>query len=262
MSVMLHSTGTGGIWEKKESVPAEHPELIWYALSDTASSADENGWFGRVVDWTKDEAGDVLIFYLDPLGNWNCAYYVIYRRNKQNMLEYVGRVFTGTHVGWFDRKGIELQEDGFVLTYLNRRDLPTVCHKFLYNKTEDFVIPFHDFAIAASSANGQGQKLVICCTPEPKRWLLRLEDSPYSSRLLRNADGSIYYLPESVEVHSEKSRFFCRKSVFGKPAYGFRWLNSTSFRAQGMDSGRIYTWKLRPEKDGKVVILPQNPSCP
>ena len=133
------------IWGDKQPVSAEQPELIWYALWDTAPSANDDEWLGRAVDWTTDPSGDVLIIFLDTLGNWNCGYYVVYRRNAENMFEYAGRVFTGSHVGWFDMKGIELQEDGFVLTYRNREDLPTVRHKFRYDKLENFVIPEHDY---------------------------------------------------------------------------------------------------------------------
>ncbi|MBQ8479176.1 MAG: hypothetical protein IJ503_02180 [Akkermansia sp.] len=225
------------IWGSSKPVPAEQPELIWYALCDTAPLGVEDKWLGRVTDWTTDAEGNVLIFFVDPVGNWNSGYYVVYRRNAQNMFEYVGRVFTGSHIGWWDMKGIELHVDGFSLTYLNNSDLPTVQHKFLYDKLEDFVIPRHDEQIATGPLNDNGQSIILCrAAGEPKRWLFRMQESmarPYSTKLLRQEDGSIHYLSEPVRMKGDN------------PPYCFRWLDANTFTSYAEDGSR-YTWRLLP----------------
>ena len=244
------------IWGDKQPVPAEHPELIWYALWDTAPSANEDEWLGRAVDWTTDPSGDVLIIFLDTLGNWNCGYYVVYRRNAENMFEYAGRVFTGSHVGWFDMKGIELQEDGFVLTYRNREDLPTVRHKFLYDKLENFVIPEHDYRLSTGPANERGQQVVLCrTTGAEKHWIFRLEnttDRTSVSVLLRNADGSIYHLPEAVNMSSADSWYYRQEQNTPLRPYAFRWLSAEQFCAYAED-GSWYTWRLLPDNRIELV---------
>lgn len=226
------------IWGDKQPVSAEEPELIWYALSDTAPIAAVNDWLGRVTDWTTDAEGNVLIFFLDPVGNWNCGYYVIYRRNAENKFEYVGRVFTGSHIGWWDLKGIELHEDGFSLTYLNNADLPSVQHKFLYDKLEDFEIPEHDAQLATGPLNEVGQKIILCkAAGEEGKWLFRMQESmarPYSTKLLRQADGGIYYLSEPVRMNGDKQ------------PYCFRWIDDKTFTSYAEDGSR-YTWRLLPD---------------
>ena len=244
------------IWGDKQPVSVEHPELIWYALWDTAPSANEAEWLGRAVDWTTDPAGEVLIIFLDTLGNWNCGCYVVYRRNAENMFEYAGRVFTGSHVGWFDMKGIELQEDGFVLTYRNREDLPTVRHKFLYDKLENFVIPEHDYHLSSSPANERGQQVILCREAgEGRRCLFRLantSDPTEGSVLLRQADGSIYYLPEGVNMSSEDSWYYRQEKNTALRPYAFRWLSAEQFRAYA-DDGSWYTWRLLP--DNRIELI-------
>ena len=59
------------MWGDKRAVPAEQPQLIWYALKDTPPSLKV--FDGIPVDWTTDATGDILIFFLDTLGNWNCG---------------------------------------------------------------------------------------------------------------------------------------------------------------------------------------------
>lgn len=237
------------IWGERQAVAAEHPELIWYALNDSPS---RDAFEGRPVDWTTDAAGNILIFFLDPLGNWNCGYFVIYRRNEKGMLEYVGRVFTGTMIGWFDRREIELQGDGFVLTYRNRCDLPEVQHKFCYDRLEDFVIPEHDFRLSATPSNDRGCCLIICReAAEPHRLFFRLEDKsqPHGvSRMLRTEDGGLYYLPELVCPYGEDSCFYEPKIFL----HGFHWVDSDTFRTCG-ESGTTYTWQILPE--GRLRLL-------
>lgn len=238
------------IWGDKRAVPVEQPQLIWYALKDTPPSLKV--FDGIPVDWTTDATGDILIFFLDTLGNWNCGYFVIYRRNEKDMFEYVGKVFTGSQIGWFDLTEIELQEDGFVLSYRNRCDLPEVQHKFLYDGLEDFIIPEHDFRLASTPVNDQGCHLVICReAAEPHRLFFRLEDKsdPFGqSRMLRTEDGSLYYLPELVCPYGEDSCFY-EPEIFRQ---GFRWEDSSTFRTYG-ESGTAYTWQLLPEGGIRLI---------
>ncbi len=244
------------IWADKQPVPAEHPELLWYALCDTAPSANDSEWIGRVEDWTTDSSGDVLIFFLNTLGNWSCGCYVVYRRNAQNMFEYAGRVFTGSLVGWFDMKGIELQKDGFVMTFLNHEDLPTIRHKFLYNNLADFVVPEHDYQVAVSPENERGQHVILCrMAGDDGKWLFRLADATscsVGSVLLRNADGGIYHLPERVMMSGENSAYFRHEQNVALRPYAFRWLSAEQFRAWA-DDGSWYTWRLLPDNRIELV---------
>ena len=104
----------------KKPVPAVSVEEIWYALADSpVPGTDQNEAdifrFCRPADWTTDETGNVLLIFIDPVGNWNNGYYVIYRRNERDMFEYTGVVHVGSHIGCWNNK-IEFVEEGFILT--------------------------------------------------------------------------------------------------------------------------------------------------
>ena len=57
---------------------------------------------------------------------------------------------------------------------------------------------------------------------------------PYSTKLLRQADGSIYYLSEAVRMKGDN------------PPYCFRWIDDTTFTTYAEDGSR-YTWRLLPD---------------
>lgn len=135
------------IWAEKKPVPAASVEEIWYAMAD--SPVPETGQkktdilrFFRPADWTTDEAGNVLLIFVDPVGNWNNGYYIIYRRNDRDMFEYTGTVHVGSHIGCWKNE-IEFVEDGFILTFDNIQGQPAIRHLFQYDNPEDFCIPRH-----------------------------------------------------------------------------------------------------------------------
>ena len=129
----------------KKPVPAASVEEIWYALADspvteTGQNETDIFRFCRPADWTTDEAGNVLLIFIDPVGNWNNGYYVIYRRNERDMFEYTGVVHVGSHIGCWNNK-IEFVEEGFILTFNNIQGKPAMRHLFRYDNPEDFCIP-------------------------------------------------------------------------------------------------------------------------
>lgn len=133
------------IWAEKKPVPAASVEEIWYALADTPVA--ESGQkktdflrFCRPADWTTDESGNVLLFFVDPVGNWNNGYYVIYRRDDRDMFQYTGVVHVGSHIGVWKNE-IEFVEEGFILTFNNLRGQPAIRHLFRYDNPENFCIP-------------------------------------------------------------------------------------------------------------------------
>ena len=135
------------IWAEKKPVPAASVVEIWYAMAD--SPVPETGQkktdilrFFRPADWTTDAAGNVLLIFVDPVGNWNNGYYIIYRRNDQDMFEYTGTVHVGSHIGCWKNE-IEFVEDGFILTFDNIQGQPAIRHLFRYDNPEDFCIPRH-----------------------------------------------------------------------------------------------------------------------
>ena len=133
------------IWAEKKPVPAASVEEIWYAMADSPSP--ESGHrktdffrFCRPADWTTDAAGNVLLIFADPVGNWNNGYYVIYRRNHQDMFEYTGVVHVGSHLGCWKNE-IEFVKEGFILTFNNNNGQPAIRHLFRYDHPENFCIP-------------------------------------------------------------------------------------------------------------------------
>ena len=133
------------IWAEKKLVPAASVEEIWYALADspvpgTGQKKTDFLRFCRPADWTTDEAGNVLLFFVDPVGNWNNGYYVIYRRNDRDMFEYTGAVHVGSHIGCWKNK-IQFAKEGFILTFDNIQGHPAIRHLFRYDNLEDFCIP-------------------------------------------------------------------------------------------------------------------------
>lgn len=133
------------IWAEEKPVPAASVEEIWYAMADgpipeTGQKKTDFLRFCRPADWTTDAAGNVLLFFVDPVGNWNNGYYVIYRRNDRDMFEYKGAVHVGSHIGCW-RNEIEFVEEGFILTFDNLQGQPPIRHLFRYDKLEGFCIP-------------------------------------------------------------------------------------------------------------------------
>jgi hypothetical protein len=133
------------IWAEKKLVPAASVEEIWYALADspvpgTGQKKTDFLKFCRPADWTTDETGNVLLFFVDPVGNWNNGYYVIYRRNDRDMFEYTGAVHVGSHIGCWKNE-IEFVKEGFILTFDNIQGQPAIRHLFRYDNLEDFCIP-------------------------------------------------------------------------------------------------------------------------
>ncbi|MBQ4594124.1 MAG: hypothetical protein IJA81_05805 [Akkermansia sp.] len=132
------------IWADKKHVPAESVEEIWYALADApipGSGQKRKDFlrYSRPADWTTDEAGNVLLIFVDPVGNWNNGYYVIYRRNDRDMFEYSGVVHVGSHIGGWKNE-IEFVKEGFILTFNNIKGRPPIRHLFRYDNPEDFCI--------------------------------------------------------------------------------------------------------------------------
>ena len=133
------------IWAEKTPIPATSVEEIWYALADgpvpeTRQKKTDFLRYCRPADWTTDEAGNVLLFFVDPVGNWNNGYYVIYRRNDRDMFEYTGAVHVGSHIGCWKNE-IEFVKEGFILTFDNIQGQPAIRHLFRYDNLEDFCIP-------------------------------------------------------------------------------------------------------------------------
>ena len=133
------------IWAEKTPIPATSVEEIWYALADepvpeTRQKKTDFLRYCRPADWTTDEAGNVLLFFVDPVGNWNNGYYVIYRRNDRDMFEYTGAVHVGSHIGCWKNE-IEFVKEGFILTFDNIQGQPAIHHLFRYDNLEDFCIP-------------------------------------------------------------------------------------------------------------------------
>lgn len=133
------------IWAEKTPIPATSVEEIWYALADepvpeTRQKETDFLRYCRPADWTTDEAGNVLLFFVDPVGNWNNGYYVIYRRNDRDMFEYTGAVHVGSHIGCWKNE-IEFVKEGFILTFDNIQGQPAIRHLFRYDNLEDFCIP-------------------------------------------------------------------------------------------------------------------------
>ena len=132
------------IWTDKKPVPSESVEEIWYALADApipGSRQKETDFlsFSRPADWTTDKAGNVLLFFVDPVGNWNNGYYVIYRRNERDMFEYSGAVHVGSLIGSWKNE-IEFVDEGFFITFENNKGEPVIRHLFRYDNLEDFCI--------------------------------------------------------------------------------------------------------------------------
>lgn len=130
------------IWAEKKAVPAHAPELIWYALHDAPPVEEPTTAQrlpGRPTDWSTDDAGKYLIFFVDPMGNWNNGHFVIYRRNEQHCYEFVGSVWVGARRGYWS-KHIQVAQDGFTLHFVDAHTGTSRSHKFYFNNLRGFCL--------------------------------------------------------------------------------------------------------------------------
>ena len=130
------------IWAEKKAVPAHAPELIWYALHDAPPVEEPTTTQrlpGRPTDWTTDDTGTHLIFFVDPIGNWNNGHFVIYRRNEHHCYEFVGSVWVGVRRGYWSEH-ILIEKDGFTLHFVDAGTGTSRSHKFYFNNLRGFCL--------------------------------------------------------------------------------------------------------------------------
>lgn len=213
------------LWTEKRSVPAADVAQIYYALADTAPEGSE--WMGCVRDWTTDAAGDVLLFYVDGMGNWVSGYFVVYRRNSKGEFEYTCTVHTGSEIGKWAPE-VRFSAAGFTLTYVNDEDIPAVQHTFDYHRPEPFFVRAPDFNVGISRANARGERIAQNALTENDSVCLFKICRGAQSYYLRGEDGEPYYLPERVQMST------------------LRWLSDDRFVASSLEGERSYIWQLMP----------------